>query len=337
MCSREESYDRRDSPETHQDETESDRQAAAATPNGSALASDSFLKPSFTLEQIRTFLVVAAREHVTHAAKVLGLSQPAVTQQVQLLERALGITLLEKVGRNVRLTDAGVEVAGACLVVMRSVENLKGIAQSVRGLELGSLSMGATQVAANYYLPPLLTAFASKYPSIDLDVTITDTADACEQVESGRLECALVDAPLPKSSLVQIRVARDDVILVANPQHPLVAVERVSAKQLRGQCYLVWEPGAATETIAAELLGPAYARLHKVQLASLEAVRQALLAGMGFAAVPRVAVAEDLRRGELARIKVTSRSRTICAIRRPGTTSPAVDAFWELLCSTLDP
>jgi DNA-binding transcriptional LysR family regulator len=309
------------------------QQSSAQVLDSVALASDSFLKPSFTLEQIRTFLVVAGREHVTHAAKVLGLSQPAVTQQVQLLERALGITLLEKVGRNVRLTDAGVEVAGACLVVMRSVENLKGIAQSVRGLELGSLSIGATQVAANYYLPPVLTAFAAKYPSIDLDVTITDTADACEQVESGRLECALVDTPLPRNHLVHVRLARDDVILVAHPQHPLVAVERVSAKDLRGQRYLVWEPGSANETIAAQLLGPAYARLHKVQLASLEAVRQALLAGMGFAAVPRVAVAEDLRRGELARMRVTSRSRSICALRRPGAPSPAVDAFWELLCN----
>lgn len=91
------------------------RERAARAP----LASDSFLRPSFTLEQVRTFLAVASREHVTHAAKVLRLSQPAVTQQVQLLERALGVRLLERVGRSVRLTDAGVEVAGACLLVMR--------------------------------------------------------------------------------------------------------------------------------------------------------------------------------------------------------------------------
>src|SRR5439155_15646192 len=102
------------------------------------LVSDSFLRPSYTLEQIRTFLAVASREHVTHAARVLRLSQPAVTQQVQLLERALGVRLLERVGRNVRLTSAGVEVAGACLLIMRALENLDGVVQAVQGLDLGS-------------------------------------------------------------------------------------------------------------------------------------------------------------------------------------------------------
>jgi len=296
-----------------------------------SLVSDSFLRPSFTLEQIRTFLVVAGREHVTHAARILGLSQPAVTQQVNLLERALGVRLLEKVGRNVRLTSAGLEIAGACLLVMRSLENMEEVAQSVRGLELGSLNIGATQVAANYYLARALAVFASKHPSINLDVTVTNTTDVCEQVSSGHLDCGLVDAPVPKTNLITTRVATDEVILVARPTHPLVGVRRVHPRQLRGLCYLVWEPGAATETIAAELLGKGYVLLHKVQLASIEGVRRSLLAGMGFAAVPSVAVADDLGSGMLARIELGSRSRPISAVRRPRLVGPAVETFWAVL------
>lgn len=293
--------------------------------------SDSFLKPSFTLEQIRTFLVVAAREHVTHAAKTLGLSQPAVTQQVHLLERALGVKLLERVGRNVRLTNSGLEVAGACLLIMRSVENLESIVSSVQSLELGSLSIAASQVTASYYLPAVLASFTSKYPAIDVDITITDTPSACNQISSGMLECGLVDAPLPDTDLLQTQTAKDQVVLAAHPHHPLAGQERMCLKQPSRLRYLVWEPDGATETIASELLGAAYDRLPRVHLGSLEAVRQSLLAGLGFAAVPRIAVAGDLCQGALSSLKPTPRSRSICAVRRPGPISPTVEAFWHEL------
>lgn len=154
------------------------------------VVSDSLVRPTCTLEQIRTFLIVASREHITQAARTLGLSQPAVTQQVQLLERALGVRLLERLGRGVRLTGAGEEIAGVCLVIMRAVEKLESTARSIRGLEAGSLAVGATQVAASYYLSSALTAFSAAYPAIALDITIAATSDVCEQVACGVLECS---------------------------------------------------------------------------------------------------------------------------------------------------
>lgn len=301
---------------------------------GAPLASDSFVRPSFTLEQIRTFLAVAAREHITQAAKTLRLSQPAVTQQVHLLERALGVRLLEKVGRNIRLTDAGVEVAGACLLIMRSLENLEEVVRSVRGLEIGSVAVGASQVAANYYLSSALASFAAKHPSITVDIIVTDTPDTCEQVSSGRLECGLVDAPVPRTNLVRTRIATDEVLLVAHPHHPLVTEDSVRPHGLEGHRYLMCEPpGAATEQIASDLLGPAYERLPRIQLASLEAVRQSVLAGLGFAAMPHIAVRDDLCRGALARINIAPRSRPIYAVRRPGRASLAAEAFWTVLAN----
>jgi DNA-binding transcriptional LysR family regulator len=295
------------------------------------LATDCFLKPSFTLEQIRTFLAVAAREHVTLAARALQLSQAAVTQQVQSLERALGVRLLQRVGRNVQLTDEGLEVAGACLLVMRSLENLERIARSVRGLESGSMSIGASRVAAGYYLSPTLTAFASEHPAIQLDIVVASTRDVCERIASGELECGLVDAPLPKTQLLQARVATDEVVVVAHAGHPLAGVERMTSRKLEGLRYLVWEAGSATELVAAEMLGAGYDRLTKVQLAGLEAARQSLLAGLGFATIPTLCVADQLLRGQLVRIPVAARTRPICAVRRPSPASGAVEAFWTML------
>lgn len=88
------------------------------------LTDDYLCRPPFTLEQIRTFLVVAAREHISQAARELCLSQPAVTQRIHLFERAIGDRLLERVGRNVQLTEAGLQVVDMCRPIMRSVEKL---------------------------------------------------------------------------------------------------------------------------------------------------------------------------------------------------------------------
>jgi DNA-binding transcriptional LysR family regulator len=301
------------------------------------LASDSYLKPSCSFEQIRTFLAVASREHVTHAARALGLSQPAVTQQVHQLERALGVLLLQRVGRNVQLTDGGLRVAGACLQVMRSLENLERVARSVRGLEAGSLTIGATRVTADYYLSGVLSTFAFMHPAIKFEIAIANTTEICAHVAQGDLECGLVDSPLPMSNLVDVPVANDEVVFVAHPKHPLAHGERLHRRELSGSRYLVWEPGSATESIAAELLGPGYEHLSRLELTSLEAVRQSVLSGLGFAAVPKISVVDDLRSRSLVRLPVPSRIRSICAVRRPGPGGTAIEAFWPTLSATPRP
>src|SRR5579872_2153902 len=100
--------------------------------------------PSFTIEQMRSFLAVAEREHVSRAAAELHLTQGAVTQQLHNFERALGIRLLERVRRGVRLTDAGRTLVASCRGAMRSLELVSEAAQSIRSLEAGSLLVAAS-------------------------------------------------------------------------------------------------------------------------------------------------------------------------------------------------
>jgi DNA-binding transcriptional LysR family regulator len=295
------------------------------------LATDSLPKPSFTLEQLRTFLAVGAREHVTRAAKALGLSQAAVTQQVQLLERALGVRLLQRVGRNIRLTDVGREVATASFLVMRSIENLTSLASAARDIEQGVLAVGASEVAASHHLPARLAAFAAERPAVRIVVVSGVSADLCEQVSAGDLDCALAHGPLPKTALQRLAVAKDEFALVAPRGHPLSKVRRVSGADLSGMRYLASEPGNAVETLAAELLGPAQARLCIVRLPNLGAVRQALLSGLGFALLPTVMIADDVRAGLLITLPARPISQSIYAVRRPFSGSLAAEAFWPYL------
>lgn len=297
------------------------------------LVSDSFARPAFTIEQIRTFLIVAGREHITEAAKVLGLSQPAVTQQVQLLERALGVPLLDRLGRGVRLSEAGEDVAAACLLVMRALENLEGTARSIRGLEAGSLALGVSQVAGSYYLSSVLADFSAAYPGVEVDIEINASDVVCEQVLAGVLEFGFVDGLPPRTRLSCMRVAIDEVMLTVHSEHPLAGCERISPEGLAGSSCLLWERGPGSEAVPARLIGTLFGELPLIRLANLEAARRMLLAEPRFiAAIPRVAITDDLGRKALAVVGRRPLTRSVCAVRRPGSAlSPAADAFWGML------
>jgi len=313
--------------------------AVSAKDRENSLVSDSFVRPAFTIEQVRTFLTVASREHITQAARALGLSQPAVTQQVQLLERTLGVQLLERLGRGVRLTDAGEQVAGACLLIMRSLENLERTVHAIRGLEGGSLTLGATQVCGSYYLSPALTAFSAAHPSVTVDITTAPCLDICDRVCAGILECALVDGPLPRMKLDCARVASDEMILVVHPAHRLARASRIFPDDLAGTSLLTWEYGGASETVPARLLGPAHQILPRVYMASIEAVRRAVMAEPRLiATLPRIAIAENLGNGTLVWAARRTMTRSIWAIRRQASPlGPAAAGFWDDLLAMAPP
>lgn len=312
-----------------------DNVESGAVPQQRSLASDSFARPTFTIEQVRTFLSVASREHITQAARALGLSQPAVTQQVQLLERTLGVQLLERLGRGVRLTDAGEEVAGACLLIMRALENLEDTVRSIRGLEAGSLALGVTQVTGSYYLSPALTAFSAAHPSISVEIATGTSSDICHCVSAGMLDCGLVDGPPPRVKLDCLRLEQDEVILVVHPAHRLAGLPRISPDSLADTILVTWDNGASNDAVATRLLGGEYQSLPRMSMPNIEAVRRALMAEPHLiAALPRIAIADDLDNGRLAWAARRTLGWSIWGVRRTaGPMSPAGVGFWENLSS----
>src|SRR5579864_1460553 len=148
---------------------------------------------SFTLEQVRSFVAVAEHEHVSRAAATLFLTQGAVTQQVRHFERAVGLQLLERDGRSIRLTDAGRTLATACRAAMRALEVLEETADSMKSLQAGSLHLGASPTPAAIYLPAFLARFTHAHPGVKLGVSVGGTGDLTHQVTAGALDCALIE------------------------------------------------------------------------------------------------------------------------------------------------
>jgi DNA-binding transcriptional LysR family regulator len=293
-------------------------------------------KAQFTLEQVRSFVAVAETEHVSKAAASLFLTQGAVTQQLRHFERALGLQLMERAGRGVRLTDAGKALAVACRAALRSVEVIEDTARSMKALEFGSLDLGASPTCATYYLPPRLAAFSLRYPAVKLTVTVEPSAAISAQVLAGAIDCALIEGE-PPADLMAVVLARDELVLVAHRDHPLSQLRRVTPSQLAKYRYLGRGPAWAAERTVRTMVGRAYDLSEVMNLGHPEYVRAAAIAGLGYAALPVLAVETDLASGVLKRLPGPSSLRAISAIRRRSEGGPTLEEFWRHLTGEAPP
>jgi len=287
-------------------------------------------KPSFTVEQVRSFLAVAEHEHVSRAAASLHLTQGAVTQQVHNFERAVGVRLLERDGRGVRLTDAGRGLAISCRAALRSFEVVEDSARALKMLEAGSLHLGASPTCATHYLPPRLAEFNRQFPNVTLSVLVEPSREISDQVKAGALDCALIEGE-PLSELVSVVLAHDELVLVVHCDHPLAALKRVSAAQLSKYRYLGRGREWSAESDVRNMIGDAYERSEVMNLGHPEYVRAAALAGLGYAALPLLAVREDVEAGVLKRLPIPAIERPIRAIRRSVQGGPTLEEFWRHL------
>jgi DNA-binding transcriptional LysR family regulator len=287
-------------------------------------------KPSFTVEQVRSFLAVAEHEHVSRAAASLHLTQGAVTQQVHNFERAVGVRLLERDGRGVRLTDAGRGLAISCRAALRGFEVVEDSARALKMLEAGSLHLGASPTCATHYLPPRLAEFSRQFPKVTLNVLVEPTREINNQVKAGALDCALIEGePLP--DLVHVVLAHDDLVIVVHRDHPLAALKRVSPAQLSKYRYLGRGREWSAESTVRTMIGDAYERSEVMNLGHPEYVRAAALAGLGYAALSLLAVRDDVEGGLLKRLPIPSIQRPIRAIRRSVQGGPTLEEFWRHL------
>jgi DNA-binding transcriptional LysR family regulator len=287
-------------------------------------------RPYFSLEQVRSFVAVSEHEHISKAAASLFLTQGAVTQQIRHFERAVGLQLLERDGRGVRLTDAGRTMAIACRAALRSMQVLEDTAESIKTLETGSLHLGASPTCATFYLPARLAGFTQQHPGVKLSLVVEPSVEINRQVVAGALDCGVIEGK-PDPGLLAIVLAHDELIVVVHRDHPLAALRRVGAADLARHRYLGRGPAWSAEQNVREMIGEAFDHAESLNLGHPEYVRAAVLAGLGYAALPRLAVAADLKSGAVKRLPGFSSHRAIGAVRRRAQGGPALEQFWRLL------
>jgi DNA-binding transcriptional LysR family regulator len=288
-------------------------------------------RPRVTLEQLHTFVSVARREHVTRAAVSIHRSQAAVSEQLRLLERILGLQLLERVGRGVRVTPAGRAIERAAGIALRATHDVEEVAAEHRGLNTGSLAIAASNTTGVHRLPGWLASFAVTHPGLDIRMRLANTAGAVDLLRAGDVDCAVVEGPFETAGLEVLVLEEDDLIAVAAASHPLATMRRPATAALAAHRYLAREPGSGTEALAAGVLGRAYGRSPSLELGQAEAIRAGVLAGLGYAVISRTVVADDLATGRIVVLPLRPARREFRAVRRPAALAPALTAFWRHL------
>ena len=280
------------------------------------------------LNSLRLFEVVARTGNVTRAAEVAHVSQPAISKAIRELEHGLGVTLLERGARGVRLTDAGAALATHARVLFGVARTAEEEMRAFRGLTRGTLRVGASTTVATYYLPAVLAEFARRHPGIEVRLTSANTADIASRLVAYELDVALVEGPVADDRLAVEPWREDELVLIAPRAHRL-AGRRTSWREVRREVLLVREPGSGTRDVVAQGLAAAgLAPDRTMELGSTEAIKQAVAAGLGLAFVSRAAASDQLAVGAIAMVTVRGLhlSRTLTRLTLRGRAASATAA-----------
>ncbi len=260
-----------------------------------------------TLEQLRIFIAVAEKQHVTQAASQLNLTQSATSAAIAALETRYGIKLFDRVGRGIVLTQTGRDFLNEAREVVARAKVAAQVLDDLAGLKRGSLTLAASQTVANYWLPPRIEAFRKAHPGVDLHLAIANTEQVAQAVNRGNADLGFVEGEVDDPSLAIRKMEGDTLAIVVGASHPWIGKTRITPKFLAETCWILREPGSGTRSMFEAAL--------KKLLPSNEAVRVAVESGDCATAISDLVVVQSLAAGTLHRVKIDLPKRSFFALR----------------------
>lgn len=290
------------------------------------------------LNRLRALVAVIELGGFSQAARHLGVSQPAVSQQIRALETALSTTLIRRQGEPVQATAAGRAVYSRAKQILALWEEAEQAVRDLAQQPSGRLILGASTVPATYLLPPLISRFRKAHPQVDLAVEVADSRRVREGILSGRIHLGVVGSHEPDPRLVYQPFAEDELVLIGPCSHPWSRREEVCPEELASEPFVLREEGSGTRCAMEEGLSewgidPGHLKV-AAEVGSTEAVVAAVEAGLGISFVSRWAVTPALTLGRVRAIRVQAppiRRRFYLVARPSLMDDPLVRAFWDLV------
>jgi len=260
------------------------------------------------LKTLEVFCRIVELKSFTRAAEAVSLTQPTVSEHIKDLEEELGLRLLDRAGRTVTPTRAGAILhAYAQRILGLRVEAQQAIQEHKGGLT-GDLALGASSIPGGYLLPPLIALFKRDHPAAAIALAIQGSREIVHGVGDGRYEAGMVGARFTEGRVHYERYAEDELVLAVPTVHPWAGRNAVRFRDLIGEPIVMRERGSGTRQVMEKALakhGVDHNRLRVVlEVASNEAVRQAMKAGAGIAVISRRAVEDDIRCGLVAAVRL---------------------------------
>lgn len=253
-----------------------------------------------TLKQLNVLAAIARTGKITAAADVLGVTPPAVTAQLKLLEVQTGTALFDRTPAGMRMTDAGRYVLGIQSRMQSLLDECRDGLMEMRGLSRGRIVIGAAS-NAKYFAPRILAAFAKTHAAVDIDLTIANRQTIAAALEELRIDIAIMGRPVDMATFNGEILGPHPHVFIAAPGHPLVRRSRLALEDLASETLLLRERGSGTRLLLERILLNAQVEMRaSMQIGDNEAVKQAAIANLGIAFVSAHTISAEVAAKQLA-------------------------------------
>lgn len=259
------------------------------------------------IQHLRTFVAVVERGSFSEAARALGISQPAVTMQIQSLESDVAATLLDRRYRKVDLTEAGRVLLPHARAILSQVDAARDEIETLAGTVTGRLTLAASTTPGQYVLPRLLGGFLAANPEVGVELRVHDTAEVIEAVESGRANLGVTGARVSGARVEYEPFVDDELVMICHPDDPLAGREVLGLSELTSAAFIMRESGSGTRMVLEDLfraegVDPGELRV-VMELGTSEAIVSAVEGGMGVGVVSRYVAHRPLADGAVALVR----------------------------------
>ena len=253
-----------------------------------------------TFRQLQVFQAVHGQQSYSRAAEQLGLTQPAVSAQIRQLEQALGQPLFKYAGKTLHVLPAADALAASTQAIFGQVSRLQMTLSDMAGTISGELNLAAVSTA-QYVVPHLIARFRAHYPNIQVRLQVCNRSQALERLAARRDDLVIMAmVPEDDDNLVFMPILENELIPVVWPGHPLLSEQAPTLEDLAQHYLLMREPGSGVRTAFEQLAAEQDVSLaHTMELGTNEAIKQGVMAHLGVAILPRLAVKLELASGLL--------------------------------------
>lgn len=257
-----------------------------------------------TFRQLEVFEAIARLGSFTRAAEELFLTQPTVSMQVKKLTEAVGLPLFEQVGKKIYLTDAGRELHKTSREIFKHFSHFEMTVADMKGLKQGMLRL-AVVTTAKYFAPRLLGPFCQQYPGIEVSLKVSNRERILERLADNQDDLYILGQPPEELDAIAEPFLENPLVVLAPINHPLTGKKKISLARLAEEPFLLREPGSGTRMAVERLFAEAGQKMKvRMELGSNEAIKQAIVGGLGVSVLSRHTLALDAPMGQLAILDV---------------------------------
>ncbi len=295
------------------------------------------------LHKLAVFCKVIELKSFTRAAEAMLLSQPTISEHIRSLEQETGQRLINRLGREIRISEAGNILYGYAGKMLRLQQEALAALGHYSGTLAGRMAIGAGTIPGAYILPEKIGAFKKSHPDITITLRISGSRTIANELLSGELEMGILGAQWRENSLSWQEIFSDELVLTVAADHPWAGQPRITLAQLAEEPFIMRDHSSGTRRAVAQILerhGLNPARLNVVaEMGTTEAVRQSVKASIGVSILSSQAVREDIEHGSLAAVAIDG-IRMIrpfyMVTRKNQALSPLCTAFIQTLTAASD-